>query len=526
MRHSAIRLGIIVAFSIVLAPVLCLSDYVSREGFATLQFSDSHWLDYTYILPRLQEHGFKASFCYITEVSQLGIERDAWMMQEIYLAGNEVQDHTTRHDYMWASEVDSVDDGVREWVPYTFADVATWDSLCERSLFIVDSLGIDDVVGWGHPGGGSGTTVPGHPGWVWKGGPNDSLYDLISTKYSYGLIGATPPNYTAHLNLRGHNCPERYPFFVVPFVTADNISLDKVKTDMADAAASGIWYVVQIHPWKESLAAKAGTLMDWLDSTDIDILRCVDGWQRITTGVPDPYANQLPQARMLVDRDGNNKPDGFTGPCAWDTTSTSPVDSTFCLTILGDTEFFCYGPEVGRNALSVWMRTATRESAVQVAWVMFDFDRTPLATGYNYFPPSPDWARVDSTVCPEMILDVFDDVDHIKIIIRPLQNDSVSVAYPELVLEPGAGVENVDEGVGSYGRLMVTPNPAKCGQAVRITPARNVILYDVMGRHILASDPSTGEGAIVVDTSPLAPGVYFIRSVHPRQNGTHLIVLP
>jgi hypothetical protein len=514
-----------ISISVALVPTVCLSDYVPREGFVTLQFSDSHDLDYTGIFPLLEAHGLKASFCYITEVSDLGIENDAWMMQEIYLAGHEVQDHTTRHDYMWATFVDTLDDGVRDLIPYTFADVATWDSLCERSLFILDSLGMD-VVGWGHPGYGDVTTIPGHPSWTWQGGPNDSLYELIATKYQYALLGSGASPYTAHLNLRGHNCPERYPFFDIPFITVDRFGAEEIKTGMADAAASGLWYVAQMHVWKEIRVAKAESLMEWLDSAGIDVLRCVEGWQRIAYGEPDPLPNQFPQARMLVDRDGNNKPDGFSGLCAWDTSSASPVESTYCLIMYGDTEFYCYGPEVGRNALSLWIRSASCNTGVRVIWVAFDFDRTVLASGYNTFHPDTAWVRVDSTVCPNMTIDVADEVDQIKIIVRPLECDSISMAYPELILLPNAGVETGEKGAGGIQRLMVRPNPATCGEAVRITPARNVILYDVMGRHVLTPNPSADGDALVIDTSPLAPGVYFIRCEHMREDGTHLIVLP
>ena len=144
MRRYGVCLMGIVAASIMLIPAACTSEYVSREGFITLEFSDSHDLDYTHIFPLLESYGLKGSFAYITETSDLGILGDAWKMQEMYLAGHEVQDHTTRHDHMWATYVDTVDDETIEWIPYTFADVATWDSLCERSLFILDSLGIEE----------------------------------------------------------------------------------------------------------------------------------------------------------------------------------------------------------------------------------------------------------------------------------------------------------------------------------------------------------------------------------------------
>jgi hypothetical protein len=454
------------------------------------------------------------------------------MMQEIYLAGHEVQDHTTRHDYMWATHADTVDDAIIEWVPYTFANLATWDSLCERSLFIMDSLGIEDVVGWGHPGGGRNTTVPGHPGWHWRGSmagdPNDSLNELISTKYAYALQGGGPSPFTAHLNLRGHNCPQRFPFFCVPFVTIDGMGAEEVKTDIADAVASGRWYVAQSHVWLVDRVAKVESVVAWLDTTGIEVLKCVDGYERVFFGHPDPLANQLPQARMLVDRDGNNKPDGFTGFCVWDTSTVTPVESTYCITVSGgDAEFFCYGPEVGSNVLSMWMKTLTSCSGgVRIIWVTIDFDGNALGNGFNTFYPDTAWALADTSTCNKMVINVEDEVDRIRLIIRPLVDcESVSVAYPQLLLNAQAGVETPEGGTQGMHRLVLRPNPVKWGEVVSITPARNLDLYDVLGRHIPAPKPFRVGDALLIDTSRLAPGVYFVTSRDPRSECAHLVVI-
>jgi hypothetical protein len=525
-RSNAFFIGIITV-CILLIPAAGRCDYIPRKGFVTLEFSDTGLLNYTHIYPLLESHGFKGSFAYVTEVSAMGIEHDAWMMQEIYLAGHEVQDHTTRHDYMWATHVDTVDDGVWDWVPYTFADVATWDSLCERSLFILDSLGIEEVVGWGHPGGGTNAVVPGHPDWRWHGDQNDSLTDLIATKYPYVLQGAAVAPHTAHVNLRGHNCPDRFPFFSVPHVTIDGRGAEQVKAEIADMVASGLWYLAQSHPRNMQEVAKVESVVEWLDSTNIEVLTCVDGWQRIAYGYPDPLANQFPHARMLEDKDANNRPDGFMGSCVWDTSTASPVESTFCMSVFGDTEFYCYGPEVGLNALSLWMKSAAScGGAVQVIWGTADFEWAILGEGWNRFYPDTAWARVDSSVCPNMVIDVEDEVDRIRIIIRPIDCESITVAYPELVLNAEAGVETVEREADGMHDLVVRPNPVRCGEAVKIAPARDVVLYDVLGRHVLAPKPFRSGDALAIDTSGLVPGVYFIMCRHPRHNGAHLVVIP
>jgi hypothetical protein len=44
--------------------------------------------------------------------------------QDLYSRGHEIQDHITRHDYIWATHIDTVDEGIPDWIPYTFARVA------------------------------------------------------------------------------------------------------------------------------------------------------------------------------------------------------------------------------------------------------------------------------------------------------------------------------------------------------------------------------------------------------------------
>jgi hypothetical protein len=529
MARLTLFLLCVILTSVVLMPAGSRCEYTSREGFVSLLFSDTHYPDYTHIFPILEAYGMKASFCYITESSELGIEHEAWMMQEIYQAGHEVQDHTTRHDHMWATCVDTVEDGVEEWIPYTFANLATWDSLCERSLFILDSLGIE-VVGWGQPGGGKNTTVPDHPGWSWRGmvmSPDDSLGDLISTKYSYVLRGGGPSPFTAHLNLRGHNCPQRFPIFCVPFRVIDSIDAEEAKTNMADAVASGLWFLAQSHIWKVERVAKVESLVAWLDSTNIEVITCVDGWQRIAYGRPDPLANQLPQARMQKDRDGNNKPDGFAGCCVWDTSTVSPVESTFCMTVYsGTTNFLCYGPEVGRNALSLWMRSpGLCGGGVRIIWVTCGFEGGILETGFNTFYPDTAWTLVDSTICPEMAIDVEDEVDRILVRILPLTGcESVTVAYPQLLLNAEAGAEMPEEKAGGVHDLVVSPNPIAAGVPLRVGTGASVTVYDLLGRFVLRAAPAWRQDRVTIDTRRLAPGVYLVTdSTDPLRNAKIIV---
>ena len=523
-RSNAFFVGI-AAVGIMLMPAGSNGDYVSRKGFVTLEFSDTHLYDYTHIYPMLESYGLKGSFMYVTEVSDLGIDDGGgWMMQEIYQAGHEVQEHTTRHDHMWATHIDTVRDAVTDWIPYTFADLATWDSLCERSMFILDSLGIENVLGWGHPGGGTHTTVPGHPEWSWRGMYNDSLYDLISTKFPYAMVGGGVLPQTAHLNLRGHNCPDRYPFFCVAHNSVDTKGAEEVKTALADAVGGGLWYLMQNHVRTMARVAKMESLLAWLETTDIEVLTCAEGWQRIAYGQPDPVANQFPQARMLTDYDENGKPDGYVGYCLWDTTTVSPVDSAKCMMVYGDTQFYCYGPELGRNSLSMWVKSdGVPMDTMRVVWAKINFDGAFIGDTVIVVQVPPEWTKIDSSVYSKFVIDIEDQVDRVRI--RLLPDHPLYVAYPEMRFVALAGVDVGETKPDGMPRLTAGPNPVRSGEVVRISPARNVVVYDVLGRHVLAPKPLRSGDVSVIDTSRLSPGVYFINGGHAQQGSVRLVVI-
>lgn len=357
MGHLIPRTAAVILALIAVAPGAQVSSgYVPRTGFVTLQFDDSHELDYTMIFPKLQQYGFKGSFGYVVESSDMGIEHEPAMIKEIYKAGHEIQDHTTRHDWMWATHVDTLDDGVTEWIPTLLATPAQWDSLCQRSRYVLDSLGIA-VVGWNQPGGGCDFgQIPGYPGWASKNDTSYCMYSVAASYYSYA-IGCGVFSNTAHLNLRGHNCPDRFPLFNVPHETIDGRGLSGIKRDIADAVASGLWYLAVSHSWCMENVRRSRLLIDWLAGTDIEVVTCREGVERIRWGVADPAANQIPQAAMLHDRDRNGKPDGFTGDCSWDTLTAPPVEGVRCLRVSGAVEFFAHGPQAGKSAFSVWVKS-------------------------------------------------------------------------------------------------------------------------------------------------------------------------
>jgi hypothetical protein len=484
---------------------------VPRTGFVSLIIDDSHDYHYTYVYPLLEQHGFKGNFGYITEMSDLGIEGQAYKMQEIYQAGHEVMDHTTRHDYRWATHVDTLDDALEEWIPYAFADIATWDSLCNRSLFILDSLGIV-ISGWNHPGGSTDPgDIPGHPEWMWRGSSNDSLYAFIGSLYEYAVASGVNVN-TAHLNLRGHNCPDRYPFFNVPHRTVDGVGPLVVRTEIADAVASGLWYPALTHGETTQQLMDFGSLVCWLDQQDIEVLTCPEAIERITDGVPYPYENQLPQARMLWDRDENGKPDGFMGSCSWDTLCAVPVGGCNAMNVDGDTEFYCYGPEVGRNSFSVWMKgTFASTGSVRIIWVKLGFDWEYLEDCWNTVTLESTWTLIDSSAYSTLAFDVEDEVDRIKFIIRPLDGFELRAARPSVLLSADAGVGPADVPSVPGGRpLRVVPNPACCGQSVRILGTGRAAVYDVRGRRVWESCRPPGALEVEIPAAAFAPGVYFI----------------
>jgi hypothetical protein len=489
------------------------AEYTERNGFVTLQFDDSHDLHYTHIYPLLEAHHFKGTFAYVTEASQLGIEHQAWKMQEIYNSGHEVQDHTTRHDYLWATHVDTVDDGQTDWIEYTFAGLATWDSLCCRSLYILDSLGIE-VVGWNQPGGSGGCgSIPGHPEWKWLGAAgwgNDSLCELISSRYPYARVNGVYQN-TAHVNLRGHNCPDRFPFFNTPNTTVDGRSLEAIKTGIADAVASGLWYLALSHASDLEQVAKIESLVEWLDSNDVEVITCNEARLRIQYGQPDPIANQIPEAKMLCDKDCNCKPDGFIGACRWDTTTVAPVENAMCMRFCSSAHFYCYGPETGTNAFSVYLRSARGCSDIAtIIWAKLGFDWEYLEERWVSVEVGTTWTKVDTLTHPGLLIDVEDEVDRLKFVLRTSGSDSMLAAYPELLLAASAGAPARAGVLRGPPGLRIIPNPVRADEHVRIMSCNTIAVYNALGRHLFDTGPGECRSEVILGPFSLGPGVFFV----------------
>jgi peptidoglycan/xylan/chitin deacetylase (PgdA/CDA1 family) len=500
----------------------CACDFARREGFVSLEFDDSPAYDRDYIEPMLTQHGFRGTFAIVTEVSALGIYGDAGAVTQMYLHGHEIQDHTTRHDYMWATHVDTLDDGVTDCIEYTFGNLAIWDSLCDRSLFILDSLGVR-VSGWNHPGGGTRGNIPGHPEWAWYGLVNDSLYALIASRYDYIVgCGVYPP--TAHLNLRGHNWPDRYPVFNVTHRTLDNLSIQEIKEGVADAVASGLWYPAVTHTRDYARVCKVTELVEWIDDNDIPVLTVGEGVDRIICGHPDPLANQLPQAVMLKDLDGNARPDGFAGSCTWDTVTVPPVDGVHCLRVSGQCDFCCYGPEVGLNAFSIWAK-AIAGGTFRVGWEIPDFEWNLIGSGgTGWITVGDSWTRVDNDVLPGLNVEVEPEADRVRFILITPTGNSVLFAYPEFTLLAEAGASSE-----SKPSPLVLPNPVMRGQAVQV-PGAEVLIFDVCGRCCCEACRRLANGITEIETAGLAPGVYFVTAREAAQcaNGagaTKIVVL-
>ena len=78
----------IIATFVVICCALLSMGCVPRTGFVSLIIDDSHEWHYSYIFPLLEYRNLKGNFGYITEKSDLGIEGEAYKMQEIYQAGH------------------------------------------------------------------------------------------------------------------------------------------------------------------------------------------------------------------------------------------------------------------------------------------------------------------------------------------------------------------------------------------------------------------------------------------------------
>jgi hypothetical protein len=260
--------------------------------------------------------------------------------------------------------------------------------------------------------------------------------------------------------------------------------------------------------------ARIESLADWLDEADIEILRCCEGRDRIQFGYPDPMANQLPQARMLTDHDGNGRPDGFIGACLWDTVSVPPLDSCSCCRVWGPTQFTCYGPEVGDNAFSMWIRSA--DSAVAsfaLSWDEIDTDWEVLGTGGAMVICPAGWTKIDTSLYSNMLIDIQEAADRVVFPMKFIgQGDTILIARPEFRLAAEAGIgEDRDARTGPVGettRPTISPNPVHLGSPALIESTGKTHVYDVLGREVLGA---SGDGIFSVDTSRLGPGIFLVR---------------
>jgi hypothetical protein len=75
-----------------------------------------------------------------------------------------------------------------------------------------------------------------------------------------------------------------------------------------------------------------------------------------------------------------------------------------------------------------------------------------------------------------------------------------------------AGVGVARESEDLLGDLRIVPNPVRAGVPVRIMSAAQADLYDVLGRRISGTLPCGGRQDIVVSTSGLSPGIYFVKT--------------
>ncbi len=280
---------------------------------------------------------------------------------------------------------------------------------------------------------------------------------------------------------------------------------------IADAVASGLWYLAVSHVSDLNEFAKIEFLVEWLDQTNIEVVTCCEAWQRIELCNPDPFENQLPQARMLIDKDENGKPDGFTGCCEWDTTSLTPVDSTRCIKVYGDAEFYCYGPEVGASSFSIWLKSLSGDNCmIRLIIVKYGFDWDILEEIWITLRLTTAWARYDSSYKQDFIINVEDEVDRIRFIIRPVDSAVVQVCYPQLIWIP---VGSVTQQVARHIHVLITPNPVRCGTPITVRAHCQVELLNVLGRRMLVSETSQN-GWQMIPTDGLAPGVYFVS--HPK----------
>lgn len=187
------------------------------------------------------------------------------------------------------------------------------------------------------------------------------------------------------------------------------------------------------------------------------------------------------------------------------------MDSAMCMQVYGITDFFCYGPELGPNEFSLWVKSPPGSThTVNIKWAKISFDFEYLEDGGAKVQVLPEWTRANTSAYPGLLINVEDEVD--RVMIRLVPSSPILVAYPEFLCLEEAGIRMPDATGSHLPDLRIVPNPVPQGMPLRITATGRIDVYDVLGRWVSGTMPRAGGQDIIMSTSGLTPGIYFISS--------------
>ena len=386
----------------------CQRENRPREGLVYFGFADFNQGHVDNTLPLLEKYGIKGTF--YTNMGRIKTGSPLWnKMREMAKAGHCFVDHTLEHRASdWGEKPNEA-----EWLRQT-----------TESLRLFGEAGIE-VHGWWQPGGPGAKYTP-------------AIRDFVAKHYrwAWAMQAAYPDRMRA---LHWHFAGDLYNFVIGCGGGMDYAKdqadaerfLSQFETRVADTVAQGRVALYGGHHtppgFKQWGLEEACRYVRQAGFRTVTLNQAVHACTHTRESYGE-FCEQMPNATLELDRDGNGRPDGWLG-CVYSPQINADQGGR-CVTITqGAMHTTLYGPEPGKSELSLRTRCATETAArltvtVQAVLVGDDFvDRSAVDLLSKTLSVTGQWQPTN------VELEVADRTDRLSIRLSS-GSDAVLVASP------------------------------------------------------------------------------------------------
>lgn len=365
-----------------------------REGLVYFGFADFNQGHVNNTLPCLERHGFKGTF--YTNIGRIKPGSRLWnKMREMAKAGHCFVDHTLEHRAPdWGESPNEA-----EWLRQT-----------TESLRLFGEAGID-VHGWWQPGGSGAKYTP-------------AIRDFLAKHYrwSWAMQAAYPGRQRA---LHWHFGGDLYNFVMGCGGGMDYAKdqadaerrLSQFKTRAADAVAQGLVALYGGHHTPPGLKQRGlEEACRWVRQAGFRTTTLNDAVYACThtREFYGEFCEQMPNATLELDRDDNDRPDGWFG-CAYAPNAHTDQSERCAVITKAAMHTTLLGPEPGKSKLNVRTRCTAETPerltvTVRAVLVSDDFvDRPAVRLVRQTVSVARDWQPI------AVELDVAERTDRVSI---------------------------------------------------------------------------------------------------------------